>query len=47
MVHTELVPDNLEIEHQINQVLENNPNIDVLHVRSAIACCYICTIVRA
>jgi len=47
MVHTELVPDNLEIEHQINQVLENNPNIDFLHVRSAIACCYICTIVRA
>ncbi|WP_157576703.1 DUF1203 domain-containing protein [Asinibacterium sp. OR53] len=47
MVHTELVPNNLEIEQQINQVLEKNAHIDFLHLRSAIACCYICTIVRA
>lgn len=47
MVHTELVQNNLEIEEQINLIFEEHTQIDFLHVRSAVACCYICTIVRA
>ena len=47
MVYTELVKDNDTIDELIGNIFDTHPEIDYLHVRSAIACCYICKITRA
>ena len=46
MVYTKLVKDNDTIDDLISNIFDRHPEIEYLHVRSAIASCYICKIIR-
>ena len=45
MVYTKLVGD-ADIDELITAILGSHPEIEFLHARSALACCYICKIER-
>jgi hypothetical protein len=45
MVSTRLVGDD-DVDDLIEQVFDNQPNVEYLHVRNAQACCFICRVER-
>jgi Protein of unknown function (DUF1203) len=47
MVYTQFVDDIDRIDEMIVEIFDQHRGIEYLHVRSAIACCFICKIVRA
>jgi hypothetical protein len=46
MIYTKLVGD-ADVDELISRILDNYPQVNYLHARSAEACCYICRIERA
>lgn len=47
MVFAQLVHDNDRIDEMITEIFDQHHEIEYLHVRSAIASCFICKIVRS
>ena len=47
MVFTQLVNENDCIDDMIADIFDQHQEVEYLHVRSAVACCYICKIIRA